>query len=158
MLLRAMKRVAPQDDGGLQSRFEIQRIQVCFPFQGKHVFFLVIAAFAGRNQIIPGTAPATGQRNQMIHGQLLVGDCLLTIITPAGGSLLLPPAALAHFPGLGPFRTNLGLVHPVKTEKVPHPVTSSPSRIFRAAPTRYNEPATTIRSPEAANASARPRA
>ena len=104
----------------LLSLTQIQRLQIFFPFQGKHVLFLVIADLAGRDQVIPGAASATGQWDQVIHGQFFERDDLLTIITPAGGSFLLPPAALAHLPGLGPLCTDLGLVHPVKTKGVDH--------------------------------------
>jgi len=104
----------------IPSLIQIQRLQIFFPFQGQHVLFLIIADLAARDQIIPGAAPAAGQRDQVIHGQFLEGYRLLTIITFTSGGLLLPPAALAHFPGLSPLRPDLVLVHPVKTERVHH--------------------------------------
>lgn len=56
-------------------------LQIFLPFQGQHALFSVIALFTGGDEIILGALAAAGQRDNMIHGNVFVGNFFITIIT-----------------------------------------------------------------------------
>ena len=73
--------------------------QICLPFHGQEVFFLVIAFLACRHQVALGAFPAPGNRDDMIHGQL-IGRCgTIAPMTASFGTATLPPLGSPNFPG-----------------------------------------------------------
>lgn len=132
----------------------LQRFEVLLPLQGKHTFLLIIAGFAAGNQIIFCAETATGQRHQMIHGEIFKGRLLVAEITYSRSRFLLPPSTLPQISGLGSFAADNSIVRCIKIGKVPAHPTSSPSKFFRDAPMRYRDPAIRIRSSSVAKLSA----
>jgi hypothetical protein len=102
-------------------------LQIGFPFNGKHVFLLVVAVLAGRHDIALLGFAASGQRHDVIHGQPVGGKGFAAVIATSTGQLTLPPLGLSQFPGFAPFSVddNIVCVHNnrIQTAKPPsfHP-------------------------------------
>ena len=75
-------------------------IQVVLPFDRQHGLFQIVAVLTGGNEVFLRRPSASGQRNQMVHGQIMKIDLLAAVVAQTGSGLLLPPSAFAHLPGL----------------------------------------------------------
>jgi len=117
--------------------FCFQAIHVLLPFHRECVLFFCIACLAAGDKVVFSGTAATGQGDDMVHGQIFKADLFVTVITCSRAGFLLPPAGFTQGPGLVSFRLDTIFVRAADGEVIiTHGYTSSPSRICLALPTR----------------------
>jgi hypothetical protein len=100
-----------------------------FPFNGKHVFLLVVAVLAGRHHIALLGFAASGQRHDVIHSQAAGGKGFAAVIATSTGQLTLPPLGLSQFPGSAPFSVD-GRIVCVHNDGIQKNLLAALSRFF----------------------------
>ncbi len=103
----------------------VDGFHILIPFVGQQVFLFIIALLTGGNQVPLTAGASSGNRREMIHGQLLRLELPTAIMTDAAGKLLLPPATFAKLPRLVALLADNAFIDAVKI-KTRHP-TISPS-------------------------------
>ena len=84
----------------LHSYLLVQIFHILLPFDGQEGFLLIVAFLAASDKVVLCAFASPGQRNNMIHGQLIRPKKLGAVIADANGKLLLPPTAFPQLPGL----------------------------------------------------------
>lgn len=69
-------------------------IQVFLPFMGKIILLLAITVLAARHNVGLLRGASSGQRNDMIHGQIRRFERLMTIVAFTAGFFFLPPGTI----------------------------------------------------------------
>ncbi|RLB80447.1 MAG: hypothetical protein DRH17_11950 [Deltaproteobacteria bacterium] len=86
-------------------------LQVFFPLNRQHVFFLIIACLACRHHVPFGGFAASDQGHDVIHRKGVRGKRSAAVIAPAPGQLALPPLRRPQGPGLLPLPAESDIVY-----------------------------------------------
>ena len=86
---------------------EMVRPEPLPPFQGKQVFFLIVALLAAGNHVGFDGLAAPYQRDDVVHGQFPGREALAAVVTASRSPFVLPPLGPAEFAGLALFAFDL---------------------------------------------------
>ena len=71
-----------------------------FPFNGKKLFFCIVAFLASGDHVSFGGSAATGDGHNMVHGQFLGRRRTPAVVADAFGAATFPPLGVPEFSGL----------------------------------------------------------
>ena len=86
------------------------------PFDRQHGLFQIVAILAGGDEVFLRRPSASGQGNQMVHGQIMKIDLLAAVVAQTGGGLLLPPSAFPHLPSFCPLTSDLRIIRGIEID------------------------------------------
>ncbi len=88
-----------------------KELQIFFPLNRQHVFFLIVACLARRHHIPFGGFAASCQGHDVIHGEGFRRKRSATVVASAPGQLALPPLRASQLPGLLPLPAEKDIVY-----------------------------------------------